>query len=116
MRLPDVLPVVHFNRTTPYRQPEWIFPGLRAGQVGLLTAPGGTGAARVAGVRARVTFSVSAAATGACGGFARPCGSIQRVTAGAWACAEAVIKKLKSMEPQANPAAACFLLNMEAPP
>lgn len=43
MRLPDVLPIVHFNRTTPYRQPEWIFPGLRAGQVGLLTAPGGTG-------------------------------------------------------------------------
>ena len=35
---PDV-----FDADTPFRAPEFILPGLRAGQVGLLCAPGGTG-------------------------------------------------------------------------
>lgn len=34
---------VDFSRDAEIRQPEWIIPGLRAGQVALVTAPGGTG-------------------------------------------------------------------------
>ncbi|NCU27351.1 AAA family ATPase, partial [Candidatus Nomurabacteria bacterium] len=34
---------IQFNRDDPIQQPEWIIPGLRAGQVCLITAPGGTG-------------------------------------------------------------------------
>ena len=34
---------IEFNRDDDPIQPRWIIPGLRAGQVGLLTAPGGTG-------------------------------------------------------------------------
>lgn len=34
---------IDFNRDEEVRQPEWIIPGLRAGQVALVTAPGGTG-------------------------------------------------------------------------
>lgn len=34
---------IDFNRDEEIRQPEWIIPGLRAGQVALVTAPGGTG-------------------------------------------------------------------------
>lgn len=34
---------IQFNRAEEIRQPEWIIPGLRAGQVALVTAPGGTG-------------------------------------------------------------------------
>jgi len=37
------LPVCHFTRSTPKIQPNWILPGLRAGQVGVVAAPGGTG-------------------------------------------------------------------------
>ncbi len=37
------LPVCHFTRSTPKMQPQWILPGLRAGQVGVVAAPGGTG-------------------------------------------------------------------------
>lgn len=34
---------INFSREAEIRQPEWIIPGLRAGQVALVTAPGGTG-------------------------------------------------------------------------
>ncbi len=34
---------IQFNRDDAIEQPEWIIPGLRAGQVALVTAPGGTG-------------------------------------------------------------------------
>ncbi len=34
---------INFSRDEEIRQPEWIIPGLRAGQVALVTAPGGTG-------------------------------------------------------------------------
>ncbi len=34
---------IDFNRDEEIKQPEWIIPGLRAGQVALVTAPGGTG-------------------------------------------------------------------------
>lgn len=34
---------IQFNADDAIEQPEWIIPGLRAGQVGLITAPGGTG-------------------------------------------------------------------------
>jgi RecA-family ATPase len=34
---------INFSRDEEIRQPEWIIPGLRAGQVALLAAPGGTG-------------------------------------------------------------------------
>lgn len=34
---------IQFNRDSKIKQPEWVIPGLRAGQVGLVTAPGGTG-------------------------------------------------------------------------
>jgi RecA-family ATPase len=37
------LPVCHFTRSTSKMQPQWILPGLRAGQVGVVAAPGGTG-------------------------------------------------------------------------
>ena len=37
------LPTCHFTRSTPKTQPEWVIPGLRAGQVGVVAAPGGTG-------------------------------------------------------------------------
>ena len=37
------LPICHFTRSTPKIQPQWILPGLRAGQVGVVAAPGGTG-------------------------------------------------------------------------
>lgn len=32
-----------FNAEVPYKTPDWIFTGLKAGEVGLLTATGGTG-------------------------------------------------------------------------
>ena len=34
---------INFSREAEIKQPEWIIPGLRAGQVALVTAPGGTG-------------------------------------------------------------------------
>lgn len=34
---------IQFSREAEIKQPEWIIPGLRAGQVALVTAPGGTG-------------------------------------------------------------------------
>ena len=34
---------IQFNMEAEIKQPEWIIPGLRAGQVALVTAPGGTG-------------------------------------------------------------------------
>lgn len=37
------IPTCHFTRSTPKIQPQWILPGLRAGQVGVVAAPGGTG-------------------------------------------------------------------------
>lgn len=37
------LPTCNFTRSTPKIQPHWILPGLRAGQVGVVAAPGGTG-------------------------------------------------------------------------
>lgn len=37
------IPTCHFTRETPKVQPRWILPGLRAGQVGVVAAPGGTG-------------------------------------------------------------------------
>lgn len=39
----DELPICNFTRSTPKIQPNWILPGLRAGQVGVVAAPGGTG-------------------------------------------------------------------------
>lgn len=37
------LPTCHFTRSTTKIQPSWIIPGLRAGQVGVVAAPGGSG-------------------------------------------------------------------------
>ena len=34
---------IKFSREDEIEKPEWIIPGLRAGQVALVTAPGGTG-------------------------------------------------------------------------
>ena len=34
---------IRFDRDAEIKKPEWVLPGLRGGQVGLVTAPGGTG-------------------------------------------------------------------------